>query len=1225
MKKRILGIDTGTNSLGWAVVDQNNDKTTLVKRGTLIFEESVNIDKGIITSSKAAVRTAYRLQRRQHFRRRLRKIETLKVLIENNFCPAITKEDLKLWQTRKIYPLKNEFMLWQRTKDKEDKNPYHDRYICLTEKLDFRKEADRFTFGRAIYHLAQRRGFKSNRLEDDENDAETGKVKESIANLTKEIQAAGCQYLGEYFYKLYKENKNNVRIRARYIERDGHYINEFKAICAKQNIPDELQNKLYNALYFIHDGVKQKVGKCTYEKNKKRCPESHPLFEEFRKQKFINNIRIKGPDDIWFRLLNKTELEKIDSLFYRKTKSKFDFEEIAKSIAGKKNYRSESDSDNNEKYVFNYRMTQTVSGCPFTTQLREVFGKDWKHAIVNSYTNNTKKDGTPKTEDEIINDIWNVLFFSMRFAERFEKLKEFAKSKLQLNEQNAEKFSKIKISRNYSSLSIKAISNILPFLREGSIEAHATIKANIPNIVGQQIWNDETKRNRINQEVSDILSTPRSEIKRMEDRCDYRIKQLLIDNYSVSAEDAEKLYHPSIVNYYPDARPNKNGVILLGDPKTDSLRNPMVMRSMYKIRKVVNTLILEGIVSPSTDVHIEYSRELNSINKRRAIYTEQNFRKKENEKYREEIKTLYKEACGKNIEPNDVDILKYRLWLEQDRKSIYTGAEIKICDFIGPNPKFDIEHTIARSSGGDSTMENLTLCEIEFNRFKKKSKLPCELDNYKDILERIEPWKERFENLTKTIDKLKKRHSTDKNTNDKRIQKIYCLEMERDYWKNKYQRFTMTEVPEGFARRQKDGNAIISKYVNAYLKTYFHNAANPDKKQIYTIKGSITAEFRKMWGLQKEFEEKSRDNYAHHCVDAIVVACIGKQQYDSLAKWYKAQEEFDRGERSNIPEFKKPWPTFTEDVKELYDKLLIVHDTKDNAFNRTKKWVKTSTGKHLATGDSVRRSLHKETFYGAIKRNGEVCYVKRIALDDLKDENIKDIVDDAVRAAVQEAANHIGLKKAVKEGIFLGGKTPIKKVRCTVKDVPVDIRKQRDKGPKDYKNSYHAMTGNNYCIGIYEGTVNGNVERDFELVSVFDAAKKTKKHEEILPAEKNGLHLIYNLKKGQHVLLLDKEESRDEVPVNPEKRLYVVSGISPNNPKGGKYHYGNLSLKLSQEARHNGKELTKKKGVYINGETIRSVIGLNHKQIHALVENVDFIISPLGDITYINKFKKKNI
>ena len=107
-KKRILGLDTGTNSLGWAVVDQDESgQYTLIDKGVVIFQEGVKIEKGV-ESSKASERTEHRALRRQYFRRRLRKIKVLEALLKYNLCPALTEEDLKLWKLRKIYPKKDE-------------------------------------------------------------------------------------------------------------------------------------------------------------------------------------------------------------------------------------------------------------------------------------------------------------------------------------------------------------------------------------------------------------------------------------------------------------------------------------------------------------------------------------------------------------------------------------------------------------------------------------------------------------------------------------------------------------------------------------------------------------------------------------------------------------------------------------------------------------------------------------------------------------------------------------------------------------------------------------------------------------------------------------------------------------------------------------------------------------------------------------------------------------
>lgn len=42
MAQRILGLDLGTNSIGWAVVEKDDGKFSLVDKGVRIFQEGVN-------------------------------------------------------------------------------------------------------------------------------------------------------------------------------------------------------------------------------------------------------------------------------------------------------------------------------------------------------------------------------------------------------------------------------------------------------------------------------------------------------------------------------------------------------------------------------------------------------------------------------------------------------------------------------------------------------------------------------------------------------------------------------------------------------------------------------------------------------------------------------------------------------------------------------------------------------------------------------------------------------------------------------------------------------------------------------------------------------------------------------------------------------------------------------------------------------------------------------
>jgi Uncharacterized protein conserved in bacteria len=362
------------------------------------------------------------------------------------------------------------------------------------------------------------------------------------------------------------------------------------------------------------------------------------------------------------------------------------------------------------------------------------------------------------------------------------------------------------------------------------------------------------------------------------------------------------------------------------------------MHSLFRLRKVVNLLLKERQITPETKIHIEFSRDLNDANRRSAIQAWQRDNEKDRERCRKEIEKYV-------ANPSDTDILKYQLWEEQNHKCLYTGEEIGINQFLGENPLYDIEHTIPRSAGGDSTKMNLTLCSNRFNRDVKRTKLPSQLTNHEDILERIASWKERYEELDKQIRKISTKGASSKDEKDAKIKRRHLLSLQRDYWRGKYQRFTMKEVPEGFSRRQGTDISVISRYARMYLKSVF--------KQVYIVKGIATSDFRKMWGIQEEYTKKERVNHVHHCIDAITIACIDKAEYDKLAQFYHQSDEYKFG-RGEKPQFEKPWPSFVSDIKQIQDELLIAHYSKDNMPKQAKRYVRDSRGSKILTqGDTA--------------------------------------------------------------------------------------------------------------------------------------------------------------------------------------------------------------------------------------------------------------------------------
>lgn len=1206
---KILGIDTGTNSLGWAIVEKQADEYHLLDKGVNIFQEGVKMEKGI-ESSKAAERTAHKAARVRNYRIKLRKIRLLRILSDAHLCPPLSKAELSEWRLKKKYPKNELFMQWQSTDDESEKTPYAYRHKCLHESLDFTSMTDRYILGRSFYHMIQRRGFLSNRK--DQSGDDTGKVKESISNLTQEMHDAGYEYLGDYFYSLYNKGE---KIRNHYTARNEHYLTEFKAICEKQdldkNLGPEVVRQIEKAIFDQRPLKSQKgqVGKCVFEKNKTKCPTSHPMYEEFRMLSFINNIKIQTPNDDVLRPLSAEERSLIMPLFFRKSKKQFDFEDIAKKLAPKKHYGFyKKSSDAEMPYLFNYPMDTSVSGCPVTAALKDIFGENWIDALCETYT---VAEG--KSRLDVINDIWHALFFYTDDT----KLAEFGKNRLQLNDEEAKKFCEISLPSDYASLSLKAICKILPYLRKGLIYSHAVFLGNLCEVMPQYEWNIEEMRNAAIDNIINEMNQIDSKDARTFEVC---IKEYLKEQYHVSDEKLKKLYHPSMMEMYPRVqRTNNHGVYQLGSPRIDSVRNPMAMRSMFRLRKLVNRLLDEGKIDLDTEVHIEFARELNDANKRNAIaaFTKENQNK--NEEARKKIINLYKVETGKDIEPTDADVLKYVLWQEQGHICLYTGKQIGISDFIGPDPKFDIEHTIPRSVGGDSTRMNLTLCDSRFNRETKKTKLPTELPNHDDIMARINDWREKYESLDGQIRRQKKmsKGATTKDQKDAIIRKRHLLELQRDYWRGKYLRFTMESVPDGFSRRQGTDISVISKYARLYLKSLF--------KHVYTVKGIATSDFRKIWGIQKVYSKKERVNHVHHCIDAIVIACIGLDEYNKLGAYYHDEENHEWYGMSKAY-FKKPWSTFVEDVEKVQDEIMVYHYTPDNMPKQGRRRILIDGKKVLSKGDAARGSLHNDTYYGAIESDGVVKYVKHINLASMKENDVKNIVDDTVRGIIEAAINEKGFKEAMSSTIWMNEEKqiPIKKVRCYAPSVtkPLNIRQQRDVSSKEYKQQYHVTNDSNYLLALYIGKdKKGKEKRDFEIINMLQTAQYFRTSNDKVAVGKNIVPVrsehdypfAYSLKIGTMVLLYEKSPNEvwDASIKERGRRMYKITGLSSMTING--CSYATINMRNHEEARLS-KEVKAKNGTYKQGEEFRPAIIMLHTQLNALVQGYDFEINELGEI-----------
>lgn len=167
---------------------------------------------------------------------------------------------------------------------------------------------------------------------------------------------------------------------------------------------------------------------------------------------------------------------------------------------------------------------------------------------------------------------------------------------MQLDEARATKFANAKLPHGFAALSLKAIRNILPFLRQGFIYAHAVHLAKIPDIVTKAVWNDAHKREQILSRLLEIIENYNPKDRGVEGTIDFCIKSHFQDVVDLRPGAADALYHPSMIETYPDAKLNKMGVFQLGSPRTNAIRNPMAMRSLHILRSVVNQLLRDGML-----------------------------------------------------------------------------------------------------------------------------------------------------------------------------------------------------------------------------------------------------------------------------------------------------------------------------------------------------------------------------------------------------------------------------------------------------------------------------------------------------------------------------------------------------------------------------------------------------------------------------------------------------
>lgn len=652
-----LALDLGSTSLGWAMLrlNANNGPCAVIKAGVRIFSDGREpAGKGQIGASLAAIRREKRQARRRRDRLLKRKARMMRTLIEHGFFPADEAQRKAL----------------------ETLNPYTLRAKGLDEPLTPGE------FARALFHINQRRGFKSNR-KTDKKENDSGALKSAIKKVHETLAVENCRTVGEW---LHKRDTAGQPVRARYrqekiAKEDGKnkinkyydlYIDrgmiehEFDELWKKQNelnpflFNEKARADLKDVLLFQRKLKPVKAGRCTFMPEEERAPLALPSTQRFRMYQEVNNLRIlrEGLKEEPLTLKQRDDL--IAAL---EGKSKLSFTQIKKLLG----------VGGAVQFNFEDPKRQELKGNTTSAILSkaEHFGAAWFKF------EEAKQD---------------AIVMRLVKEENEAELIRWLQGETSADEKTAEAIANVGLPEGYGSLCEKALACILPELKRAVITYDKA--ATLAGFHHSQLNN--------NQEIAghtfpfERVNTETGEIKTFH----------LFHELPYYGEVLQR--HVGFGSGKPEDVPEK---------RYGKIANPTVHIGLNQVRLVVNALI-KRYGHPS-EIIVELARELKqNREQRKEEQQRQADNQKRNARLRADISSTLK-ISEERVSRDDIE--KMILWEElsynvADRRCPYSGAQISMAMLL--SDEVEIEHILPFAQTLDDSLNNKTVSMRQANRIK---------------------------------------------------------------------------------------------------------------------------------------------------------------------------------------------------------------------------------------------------------------------------------------------------------------------------------------------------------------------------------------------------------------------------------------------------------------------------------------------------------------------------
>ncbi len=867
--KKILALDLGTSSVGGAVVIDGKPKDCFVR----IFPEGMDRSRG--EKSLKQDRRNARSIRRQGYRRVRRKRNLEQELIAAGLLP----EDFEKRQVILRHP---------------NLNPYELRTRALDEPLQ------PYQFGRALYHLGQRRGYLSNRKAGSDTD---GVVKEAISELSQRMQESGARTIGEFFFKIDGVDKIRGHYTARHM-----YLDEFELIWQSQadysaSLNNSHKQRIKDAIFYQRPLKIQKhlIGSCELEPERKRAYAASMIAQQFRLWQNIHNLRVQLQKGESVKLSLEQKQQTCELLASKKTVG---WGSLKKKLGF-------LDGD-----VFNLESNKP-SGMQGNVSAWIV-----ANAIGSKPWNNL---GLQKQE-ALINDLIHIENENTLLS----RLKKNWRLTPDVAKQLAAK--SLSLPKGTMRFSSKAMRRLLPLMEQG-IDLHEAMK------------------------------------------------------------ELDYLEQPQV-----------NTQQFLPLPDFD-LRNPLVQRALFQVRRVVNAAI--KAYGSFDVVRIELARDLRHNAKQRAKIQKQI---RQNENDNELARLFFADNAHLGISnPSRQDLLKHRLWLECGRECPFTQKPIS-AEQLFITGEVQVEHIIPYTRCLDDSYMNKTLCFSKENQ-RKGNATPYEL--YKG--------------------------------NEKQYAAV--LQAIKSFPKRKRERFNKDteQFMDDFVSQQLNETGYIARVTMDYLKLL--------GCRVEPIKGGVTANLRHAWGLNRllhKSNNKNREDHRHHALDALVLAFTDRKAVKLISEHSKRAGDG----RFKLADYPLPYNSFRDDFQQQLDNIVVSHKTCHKIKGALHEDTLYGAAEFDAEGNATAVAIRKP-----------LAQLKPKDLELIRDERIRDLAlrrlasFGSMAKAFNDPENPFGIPTKT------GDVTPINSVRLlyrlNVKPIGTGARKRHVKTGSNHHAAIYKYTATN--------------------------------------------------------------------------------------------------------------------------------------------------------------------